>query len=121
MDKKPDSQSEESKSKRKRRRRKKGPEKSDDSVTLKSDLPLKNGGKQVSTSDKHLMGSEVTCEVNDQVSPPTTAGKDGEVIGQPTETLTNSDDGQESCSSNGVKMDKECGKTWAQGYKSGRQ
>lgn len=75
----------------------------------------------MSTSDKHLMGSEVTCEVNDQVSLPATAGRD-EATGQPTETLkTNSDEGQEGCTNNGIKTDKECGKTLSQAFKSGRQ
>ena len=132
MDKKPDSLLDESKSKRKRRRRKKGTvEKSGDSeMSSKSDLEvaLKNGGKQVSTSDKHLMGSEVTCEANEKASLPTaTAAMGGdEVTGPPTEMQTTGDDGKDgssissSSSSNGVKMDKECGKTLTQGFKLGR-
>ena len=130
MEKKPDSLSDESKSKRKRRRRKKGAvEKSGDSETSsKSDLEvaLKNGGKQVSTSDKHLMGSEVTCEASEKASLPTAAAAMGgdEVTGLPTEAQTTSDDGKDggsnSNSSNGVKIDKECGKTLTQGCKLGR-
>ena len=64
-------------------------------------------------SDKHLMGTKVTCEVIDQVSLPTASGRE-EVTGQPTDILTAINGGQEDCS-NGVKTDKECGKTLMKG------
>lgn len=111
LDENPDSQAEESKGKRKRRRRKKGVEKNDDLETLRSDSPLKNGGKCVSTSDTLLRGSEVICEVNNDQAPLTTAtGQDGEVVGQPTDTPAAMENSWEACS-NGVKIDKECSKT----------
>ena len=88
---------------------------------MKNDLPVKNGAKQVSTSDKHLLGSEVTCEVNDQVSVPTCSGRD-EATGQSTaETLTTNNSSQETCSNDDIKTDKECGKTLIQVSRSGSQ